>query len=301
MICMLLQSCIFDGEEECEGDYYGRLTIENDWINSPQADPEGMAYIFFPAGSGSRWRFDIPGSRGGTVKIPTGRYNCLLFNDDTANIIEIDDDSFSTMSLSMPAGDLYPGCSDRKDYPDSVAAVDQPVLLAPDKVWCDAVHDITVTLSDKDQTIHTTPWPVTATYHIVINNVTNIDGVSRVSGAVSGMASSIEINTRKLSSSAAILPSTLHTTSDNRITGDFLTFGRCSDPSTDNILYLFVWLSSGARYVYQFNVTDIILSAPDPMDVWITIDGLNLPESSGPQEGAFNVGVDGWTNITINM
>lgn len=285
----------------CEGDFYGNLFIENNWENDPSANPEGMAYFFFPDNGGAPWRFDMPGRDGGEIKIPTGTYDCILFNDDMANAMALHDDDYEDMSLTTTKGELYPGCDDFKEYPESVALQNQVAHMNPDLIWCYSIEDIKVELSDRPQIIHTAPYPVTATYHVIVKNAANLDGVAKMSGAMSGMAETLDICINALSQSAVILPCHLGKNGADGITGTFHTFGRCADPSINNILYLFFWLTDGRRYICEFNVTNMVKSAPDPKNVWVIIDNINIPESSGPQEGAFNVGVDGWNNIVITL
>lgn len=287
--------------KECEGSFYASVTIANDWTNDPSANPEGMAYFFFPVAGGAPWRFDIPGRDGGEIKIPTGAYDCLLFNDDMTNALESDDKSFDTMTLHTPEGPLFPGCDKPADYPPPVAVLKQTAHLNPDRIWCYSIKDVKVVLTHEKQTILTMPYPVTATYHVAVKKIGNLNGVRSMSAALSGMAESLEISDRMLSRSAMILPCLISKMSDQEISGTFHTFGRCSDSSIPNILYLFFMLSDGKRYVYDFNVTEIVKSAPDPMNVFIEIEGFDLPESGSSDTGAFHISVDGWNNITIPL
>lgn len=294
-----MQSCIYEDMKACEGDFYGNIYISNDWKNAPEADPEGMAYFLFPENGKAYWRFDIPGRTGGKIKIPTGSYKFIMFNDDAVNVIELNDTNFDSISLSTPEGPLFYGCDNIKDYPESVISLNQVTLLNPDKMWCYSIDEINVRMPSKEQIINTAPIPVTATYHVEVNNVSNLNGVKCVSGAMSGMAKSINLHNRELSSSAVIHPCNLAKSEVNQITGKFQTFGRCSSENISNMLFLFIWLSDGRRYVYNYDVTEIIKGADDPMDVWIVIDNLQLPESD-PIGGDFNVSVDGWNTIYIN-
>lgn len=301
LVCVFTQSCIFEGITECEGDYYGKVKIENDWVYAPDAEPEGMGYFFFSKSDGQCRRFDMAGREGGEIKIPTGSYSMLLFNDDTSTIIEENDNSFDEMSLSTSKGPLFDGCDDPAQYPKPVASQNQIALRNPDEVWGFSIDNVEVELADGVQTVHTTPFPLTATYHVLIRHVSNLDGVVRLSGAVSGMAESVNLRRRIRSDAAVIMPCGFTKTADNQLKGKFHTFGRSADDKIANYLYIFVQLTDGKRYVYDFNVTNIVASAPDPMDVWIIIDRLDLPESGGGEGGGFNVNVDGWNHVIIRL
>lgn len=60
----ILSSCIYDSQPECR-DEKVEFSIVNDWENSPGANPEGMAYLFFamvsPISGGSIFRERKPG------------------------------------------------------------------------------------------------------------------------------------------------------------------------------------------------------------------------------------------------
>lgn len=301
VFALVTQSCIYEDMEECPGDFYAKLTIINNWKNAPTAYPEGMAYFFFPASAGDYRRFDMAGREGGEVKLPTGKYDCILFNDDTATVIETDNDSFADMSLSTSSGQLYLGSDIIKDYPQSVAALDQHILMNPDQVWEYSATGVEVLLTEGIRTITTYPVPLTATYHIIVENITNLEGVAAMSGAMSGMATKVRLRDRLLSENPAILPTRLARDSERSISGRFHTFGRCSSTLTDNILFLFFRLTNGKKYTYEFNVTEMVKTAPDPMDVWIILKDLELPASDPSQGGSFDVSVDGWNNIIINI
>ena len=61
--------------------------FSGDWHECPDADPAGMAYMFFPVSGGEPWRFDFPKKDGGRLMLPDGVFHVLSFNDDTSRVL----------------------------------------------------------------------------------------------------------------------------------------------------------------------------------------------------------------------
>lgn len=301
----LVTGCIYDDTDHCEWMYYMRIIVENHWENAPDASPEGIAYFFFPEDGNDPWRFDLPGKDGGEIKIPTGRYNLLMVNDDTSVVTFSNENSYSEMSASTVSGTLFSGAdlseSDIAKLPELSDIKDQKVCVCPEMMWSYAVDGIDIELTDDDIIVPTYPRRIVCNYHYDITGVKNLDGVARMSGAISGMAESICLSNLEHSSEAALLPLEAQKKGDDVIHGDFLTYGLTSTPGMSNYLLLFVKLTDGKQYIYKFDVTAQTINAPDPMNVRIRIDGLNLPESIPGDTGAFDVSVDGWSTIVINL
>lgn len=305
LCCSVLSGCVYEDIEPCPGDYYGRIMIENHWNKAPDASPEGMAYFFFPEGGGEAWRFDLPGKSGGEIKIPTGRYRFIIINDDTYNVTFDNENSFNEMKVSTLPGSLATGDAgdgvDISKIPQLSGMENQKVRLCPDMLWCYSAECAEVGLERDYTVIPTYPRRIVSNYHFRITDVVNLKGVMRMSAAISGMASSVTLHNLARSSEAVIYQLKANKQGEDAISGDFLSYGLATTPGMNNYLVLFVWLTDGKRYIYKFDVTSQTVNAPDPMDVWLRIEGLTLPESSSASGGGFDVSVDGWTTIDINL
>lgn len=322
-IAIAMPSCVYDYEGDCEGDYYMRLTIKNHWTVTPEVFPEGMAYFFFPQSGGEPWRFDIPGADGGEVKVPNEAYRFVALNDDFTSVLLKDGDSYETMEVTTVAGNLLDGADDAvaasESLPSRSGDLDrQEVRMCPDMMWSDAMPSVVVGLDELTYTMSHIPdgdeemmkshgmilptmmHPIVSTYHFTVSGVANLSGVKRICGAMSGLAASINLAGCCHSSEVVTVPVGVRRVDDTTLGGDFLTFGLPSDTEVKNVLSLFVWLTDGRRINYEFDVTEQTTAAPDPMNVWIRIDGLNIPESE-PSSGAFDVSVDTWNTIVINI
>ncbi len=60
-----------------------RVRVVYDWVNSPDADPDGMCVWFYPEDGSAPVRVDFSGTDGGYVELATGRYTAITFNNDT--------------------------------------------------------------------------------------------------------------------------------------------------------------------------------------------------------------------------
>jgi hypothetical protein len=100
-------SLIYD-YDDCPTESVGAFLVDSDWLYAPDADPEGMAYVFFPA-EGEEWRFDFPGRTGGEVKLPDGEYSVMAFNDDTSGVLFGRKGDYDEFAFYCRKGGLYDG------------------------------------------------------------------------------------------------------------------------------------------------------------------------------------------------
>lgn len=253
------------------------FSVDNDWKYAPTASPEGMAYMFFPNDGNEPWRFDFPGRNGGNVNLPYGNYSVMTFNDDTS-------------------------------------AAGEDVEICPDTIWCCTTDHCSLRPNGVDIATDSTPsvdhidsrkltlYPrlATACYTYTIHNVTNLKGVARMCASLSGMASSLRPSDM-FRGAPVTLPVKAKATDSETISGNFLTYGLPSNPNAQNTLSLYVWLVDGKKYCFTFDVSQQISDAPAPLHVDIHISHLSLPEAGDPIGGSFDVDVDDWITIIINI
>lgn len=315
---LLTQSCIFEGEHDCDGRYYVQFTIDNHWIYAPDATAAGMAYFFFPENGDHPWRFDIQGMQGGEVRLPDGNYRFLTINDDYSNVILEKETSYETIAVTTMSANILPGCSTTSKLPKRISAPGEDVRMCPDRLWSFPISLTTLEpgiltyRADYDgvkktdssyppqMVLPTYPKSIVSTYHVIIDDITNLDGVATISGSMSGLSSSIRLCDESHSTTPVTLPIGLRKEDQATATGEFLTFGLTASEDVRNILSIYVRLVDGQCLSYEIDVTDQTKGAPDPMDVWIRISGPDLPEPGQPG-GAFEVEVDSWNTIVINI
>lgn len=215
-------------------------------------------------------------------------------------MIEKSDDNCEKMALYTVDADLFPGCKNPADYPESIRDLNQKVTLCPDYIWAYHDPDVTIKEGSDNEIIPTTPEAVTATYHIIVKNVINLEGAANLHGALSGMAGTLSLSDNYAGGAPVIHPFQIRKDGIKSLSAKFTTFGKFPDNSLSSIFFLFAQLKDGKRILFQSDVTKQIAKAPDKMDVWIIIDSITLPIPDD-DPGAFDVSVDGWNDIRINI
>lgn len=315
LVSLLMQSCIKEGITGCEN-YIGSLDIDYHWDLAPDASPDGMTCFFFREDDNTAWRFDFPDACGGEVRLPLGDYAFITVNDD-AQVIFDNDDSYDLFTISTRACELFAPVSSGAEHNIGLpAGIDETVVKCPGMLWCDHTPYVGLGFdmlsyqiqlsgdacvkSSKFKLLPVHPECIVRRYHVDVSGVSGLGGVRRVSVAMSGMSGSVRISDLSLSPEGATLPFAVSRYGSDGLHGEFFSFGRAADPDVRNILYLFVWLSDGSCYSFECDVTSQIVEAADQMDVWIHIQGIEIPESSGTT-GSFDVSVDQWNKVTINF
>ena len=186
---------------------------------------------------------------------------------------------------------------------------DERVVLTPDEMWGYSTDEVLVNWREGvTQTIILYPHLYTCNYTYEIRNVTNLQYVTRICAAISGMSGEFDISTEVNSLETMTLPLDAEWTSTT-IYGQFYTFGYNEDIDVTKQLMLYVWSADGAKHSYgtsgdeHFNVTQQILDAPDKRNVHIIIDGLELYRPQEVNSDGFSTSTDDWEeeNTTIYL
>lgn len=296
----LLSSCIYDSLPECP-DGRVEFVIENDWRVAPDADPEGMAYLFFREGVENPWRFDFPGRNAGKVALPPGEYEFVMYNNDTSHILfETDADGMpfaTTESETLRIGDA-----------------DEDAFRPPDVIWAASVGKVWVdrcgvrysyagrTVGDTgDFRLLDYPRLMTPAVIVRVLHVDNLRGVVHMEGLLSGMASGVDLYSGVRSDDGVDVAFDPKAVSDSSIEARFNTFGLPADGSSGNVLSLCFHLSDGRVVWKKFDVSEHFVRARYADEIEIVIDSIILPDAPpAPEGGGFDPTVVGWTTIEVN-
>ncbi len=316
-VCHAVSGCclIYD-YDNCPPESEDDFDVDSDWKYAPAAQPEGMAYVFFPADGGEAWRFDFPGRAGGVARLPDGEYSVAVFNDDTSAVLFGDSDDYYNFTFYCRRGGLYDGLGGTLENPigPDVAPGGENVEICPDMLWCDECCDFFLTPegtalertngerieAGDERCLTMYPRQAVARYRFSILEVSNLGGVARMCASLSGMASSLRPY-GMYRGAPVTLPVAARAEGNSAIVGEFLTFGLPSEGAAPNMLSLYVWLADGRKFCYGFDVSGQTRAAADPLNVDIVVSGLELPESGEPVGGGFDVSVDGWVTTIINI
>ncbi len=321
MIMPAVSSCIYE-YDTCQPER--GIIIVNDWELVAKASPKGMAFICFPEDGSVPGRFDFPGMEGWMVNMPQGRYSMLSFNDDTYNVRFIENEGYGGYTAYTEKADnvAFEGSEVAPPVrlPEKQTDVGENFVECPDMMWGCSYCAVTIgnTTLTYEESGGGGPYSVpvtsasflleahqrqlTARYRFTIDDVENLDGVKAMSATFSGLAGAENLADGRKTAYPSTLPSKVDIYGDSTIGGDFVTFGIPCEPTAENTLSLMVLLHDGRKFNYRFDVTDQVRAAENPLDVHVRIAGLSLePSTPGGDSGAFEVGVDGWISITINI
>lgn len=308
-LSLMTQSCIFE-YPDCEDidSAWRKVDVRFDMSSCPDADPEGMAVFLYPDDGAVPWRFDLIGLKGGVIEVPFGQYSVIAYNNDTSGLIFNNTDRLTGADVTTRLTDIFSGMTTlmRQAIPGGPPEGTEKVVLAPQMLWSGIIESLSV--SENADTIQTVTIPIhrnVANINVEISNVSNLGDISRMSAALTGMAGSFKLYAATPSGELSAIPFSVKKTDGNTIKGNLTSFGKIPDSTIESWLILYVWLKDGKRFYYKFNVTSQIINSTDPLDINIRIKGITIPEAEesggGDSGGGFDVGVDGWDYVIIDL
>ena len=288
----------------CPGNDPHRVDVMFMWDNAPGAEVDGMAVYFYPLDNGGRmWRFNIAGRDGGAVELPLGRYRMLAVNNDLPGITFSDQTSFDGFIASArrvgPAGAdgvvgstgmLYGGCV--KDIDVTICGVTYTMNDG-------AVKECPFGL------IRCYPDSLATVYNVTLGDVIGMERVRSASATLCGVASTLSVATGASGETACSIGLGL-SADEERTSLSGCTMGLGTPRGVPSFeLIVTVTCTDGHVVQKSFDVTGQILASRTPHNVFIRIDGLEIPEVDpdtppGDDDVGMIVGVDGWQVIEID-
>lgn len=274
--------------------------IQYDWSRCSGDLPSGMSLYMYPLGTDEHpWLFNLS-KNGGIINVPQDIYRAITYNNNTDGILFRNTDDYELFEIYTRRGRLLDGAQTPYTGALPPLVITEPVVITPDMMWTTATGvEITGGL------VTLVPEQLTPRYTFNVTGVRNSDGVVDLCATLSGNIGGIYLNNLTPAEYPVTLPSQATIKEGNTITGSLITFGIPANPVAANILTLYFWLKDGSKYYCTFDVTSQIREAPDPLNVTINIDGLDLPEISLPPDdpagGGIGVDVDSWHTIDIEL
>lgn len=302
----------------CNSDYHDRATdwshvsVDFDWTADTTARADGMTLLFYPTpgpggevGADNRiWRFDIPGDRGGMVKIPPGYYDIIAYNSNAYTQATADTGDFNTIYT-------YTGSATDTLY---TSYTPTPHRL-PDRMWSASAPGVHVyinwcygTDAYEPQHITLSPLPLCAYYTIQVRKVSNPGSLRRMAAILGDMPWALNLSDRTAYGTPQPLAFAMQPHGQNSLISSgtpFYPTDEAGQPASHrHALTLLALLRDNTRLTFDYDVTDQIRSARDPRHVTIVIDSIALPLINDPdsvgQEG-IDVRVDGWHTVDIPL
>lgn len=284
------------------------VTVVFDWRNAPDADPASMELYLYDA-SGSTFHplhYVFTGRDGGPASISFGSYQALGKNsDDNSWAVRSGSDDIDSFEIStLDASTLSAYGLSSYEVPRADAAAGERMAATPSMSWSARVDDVYLPVDTAAHVITLYPEEIVCHYTVDILDVENIASVhgEEIDGTLSGMAESY--NCGRCCTSGATVTHPFVLTADaatGSLHSEFLTFGVHSDDvAVPHILTIYLYLSDGSKWSYDFDVASQISSAPDPRHVHIVVRGLSLPEAT-PSAGGFRPNVEDWNSEHIDL
>lgn len=283
---------------------YQDVEVVFDWRNAPDANPASMVLYLYEQKGGTPLRYVFSGRDGGKIRLPYGTYNSITMNgDDTDwaydnNINDID--NFTTVTH-----EVHPSIAS-STYSAHVSRADESKIVEnPKMLWSDRVDGFTLSSADYNTRKVLTLYPEEAVCHytVTVLDVENIDSVSgtKIEGILSGLAEGFKHGQQTNGGESVIMPLELNVdVADDKLSGQFLTFGEETHEQHKDILSLYLNLADGSRWYSDFDVTDQVHNAKDPHHVDIVIRGIKLPVGEG-SPGGFTADVSPWQRVDIYL
>lgn len=273
--------------------------VEYDWSEYAGDTPPGMTLYLYPLSTDENpWLFNLD-HRGGIINVPEDTYRLISYNNNTDGILFRNTNDYTRLEVYTRNGNLLDGLASPYSGSLPSRAIEEPVVITPDMMWTTAVTE-----KVGGKRIILTPRRLTPRYSFTVTDVSNIGGVSKICAAISGLVGGVYLDNNSPSVYPVTLPSPARADAAGIITGSIITFGIPDLPSAENVLSLYIWLKDGSKHSFNFDVTGQIREAPDPMEVDITLSGLELPEvETSPDDptGGIGVDVDSWHTVDIEL
>lgn len=296
ILCTLFAGC--DQRDLCYDHSHGiSISIHFDWSLAPEANPSTMVVWAFPTdgSKGSRFEFlDCRNNPDHEIKLPAGSYKMICHNGDT----EFNNESGSTYydyRLTTDEYSLLAPLNRDGTAPRPTDTEDEPVRTPASHVYAHSSDEILTVVYEpshngapaKNYHVEFTPCRATAIWNVRVENITNFTANLESSAIITGAAESYSFAAGGPSGRYVTVPFGLTACADGQcLKGSVAVFGDVDALCTHHLV-----VYTASKYYYDYDVSEQIHSAPDPLNVNIVVSGMVLPDSEGT---GMSPGVSDW-------
>ncbi len=259
-----------------------------DWESTVTELPKQMSLYLFPVDAGGvkrggMMRFDSADPKGHVIAVRPGLYHAICVNSDVRGTYMRGDDFehflvttqenrlLLNRLLSMPAVSV----------PRARGTEDEKVMELPDLLYSDRVRSFEVLAPESGTTLHQTlvmrPRKVTTTLRVMIDRIKNSRHLAKLTGTLTGLATGLHLSGPTATETLATLPFALAKEGEGA-TATVESFGPAGGGGPmRHVLVVYAILDSGESFKGEYDVTDLIRQAPDPLNRTIHIPLLELP------------------------
>lgn len=313
---LLLPGCQY--KDLCyDHNHWVNVNVVYDWSmpkgGSKAEEVDGMSVLFYSEKYAEPVRYDLPGRDGGKVRLLPATYTALSYNNDTETILLRGMEKLETAEAYTRMSSMGEGTRLRTkgEFPRAKGTEDEPVILEPDMLWSAVGAPDRLEIGDPDHAMTLVMKQRVTEITITIYNVPNLEYTGQFGGALTGLASSVNLTTGALSNECATQAFPIDVKDGNTLQMKFRIFGHCPHQDKGDIhehqLTIYAILADGSQWYYTQDVTE---SMHDPAhhheegevhEIHIELeDPLPIPKPIVNGSGLHPT-VDDWQGIEIEI
>lgn len=305
-IAFLTAFCLLAVSTSCEHKHIlcpvsEEIDIVFEWNDTSGDGIDGMTLLFYPQEkSGRIWRFDIAGSQGGSVSIPSGTYQMIACNNDLPGITLEDTGSPSAIRASArleleKGSGVYAGTG--MFYCARVSRLEVTPCgvryVSSEGTVRECGHNIVRCHADSMATVFTV-------------RLTDVSGIGRVRSTnvtLHGVSSSMLLESEETPDNpAALSMHMLVNTDDSMLSGQACAFARADLMDSDYRISLQIVLTDGTTVIRDIDIKPENLNIISRHNVLISVNGIVIPDDGSSGDiGGIGAIVDGWQVIDIDL
>ena len=282
-----------DWEEKCDDGPDWKTQWPNNYVDYDALRPKsptGLRVVVYND-NGENITHNI-NAEGGVVSLYNGYNDMLFYNNDTEYIVFTNMGATTRATTRSRTRSTYQG--------NTYANEGEPTLTPPDMLYANFFADHLAEKVQDPIDYEVTLQPLVFTYKIRYEFAEGLEYVSLARGVLSGMASSVTLNTGQTSDESASILYDCEVT-DYGVRAFVNSFGIPSYPNPNystradhnHALNLEVLLKNGKTMVFEFDITDQVKAQPH--GGVIVVDNIVINKEDGKEgENAFDVEVNDW-------
>ena len=282
------------------------VEVRFDWSRVQDPHVAGMTTYFYPIDNGSSpVRRDFKEPAGGTIALREGRYRVVAFNNSSAILQHRGEERYETLESFTRNSNQLTGALLAQGPPSWDEG--KTFRLQPEPFYAGRVTETRITPQADGtprQVITIVMEPRYREVRIRLTNVQGLQGVHGISASMGGAVPGYLIGIDKWAKGSVHHPVVMKW-DGHEVSGDLIVYELT--PKADGgrqELTLYIVMTDGKGYTYDFDVTDQVESQKGEPVVYVTLDEeLKLPRTDESAHGGLDVTVESWerVHVTIDM
>lgn len=282
------------------------VEVRFDWSRVQDPHVAGMTTYFYPIDNGSSpVRRDFKEPAGGTISLREGRYRVVAFNNSSAILQHRGEERYETLESFTRNSNTLTGALLAQGPPSWDEG--KTFRLQPEPFYAGRVTETRITPQADGtprQVITIVMEPRYREVRIRLTNVQGLQGVHGISASMGGAVPGYLIGIDKWAKGSVHHPVVMKW-DDHEVSGDLIVYELI--PKADGgrqELTLYIVMTDGKGYTYDFDVTDQVESQKGEPVVYVTLDKeIKLPRTNEAAHGGLDVTVESWERmyVTIDM